>query len=629
MDDLLTIDLNPHARPDLGAVIRHADGPMSDDATEFLRWIRPLGDADTAIFSATQAAGAPVTGLPTHRATSPEDQGNPSGDAGILMDGSGPFELQAIAAGAGASPVPGGMPTGTGSAHHPPGAEQPAPFGINRQFRSQGPTATPLPTTRAPSKGGVERPAPIEQRPGQAELPPKANADRARYSASPGAGPRPRHAQEGGDTPAHRGLAPAHGAALDRDGAVLQTRIEPHIGSDEPVAKKRADVQPATRGRGPVKTDATGSHAMAPDARPARGASLPDAGQMVRSATVRQPPGASLDAHPPPTGDVAPEGGSTSARVAAAGLTLAQPIVTATRGASRPAPNAPLVPTPTTAGPKTDADPHPVNRGTNGLAPDKDPRAPRPKAQVAGGGPNMGAIPQPAGANDRVPAPSAEDTAAPPGPPDSRTEIAVALRPLARPERTQGPQNVRSQAAPHDVARDASTLPDAPDMLTDGLGLGSAEGRPIAPPQGTAGPMAPAHGTAAQIAQNILRTIGDARPEPGTLVEVALDPPELGKLRVGVVETPAGLSLTIMAERAETADLMRRHMALLSDELGKSGFDAAGVNVGQDPSGRQDAPRETARPHSEHAADADATPDPALGPAHHRARGETGLDLRL
>jgi flagellar hook-length control protein FliK len=70
--------------------------------------------------------------------------------------------------------------------------------------------------------------------------------------------------------------------------------------------------------------------------------------------------------------------------------------------------------------------------------------------------------------------------------------------------------------------------------------------------------------------------------DPGHPIEIALDPPELGRVRLHMVELAGVLTLTIQAERPETAELMRRHLDLLAQEFSEAGVDAPSVRVSQD-----------------------------------------------
>lgn len=88
----------------------------------------------------------------------------------------------------------------------------------------------------------------------------------------------------------------------------------------------------------------------------------------------------------------------------------------------------------------------------------------------------------------------------------------------------------------------------------------------------------------AQLAQGAAQTIAaglaDARGNDRSgAVEIALDPPELGRVRMSFAEIGGTLTLSILAERPETAELMRRHLDLLGQEFARSGLDAPSVRV--------------------------------------------------
>lgn len=82
------------------------------------------------------------------------------------------------------------------------------------------------------------------------------------------------------------------------------------------------------------------------------------------------------------------------------------------------------------------------------------------------------------------------------------------------------------------------------------------------------------------------------------VVDVTLNPEELGRVKMAVNSGEATVSIAIMAERPETLDLMRRHVDQLVAEFRKMGFDnvdlsfSNGAGTGQDPSGfsSQDTP---------------------------------------
>ncbi len=107
-------------------------------------------------------------------------------------------------------------------------------------------------------------------------------------------------------------------------------------------------------------------------------------------------------------------------------------------------------------------------------------------------------------------------------------------------------------------------------------------------------------------------------------IEIALDPPELGRVRLTLTEVNGAMTLSITADRAETVDLMRRHLDLLSQEFARAGLGGPSVNLshgnGGGTSGR-------GQPHPEAAA-ADTPPDLTPTPPRNASRAGS-LDLRL
>lgn len=106
------------------------------------------------------------------------------------------------------------------------------------------------------------------------------------------------------------------------------------------------------------------------------------------------------------------------------------------------------------------------------------------------------------------------------------------------------------------------------------------------PAQGGTAPGATAiGGSPVSLAQGAAQAIVATLPSPlrelgtGTL-EIALDPPELGRVRLSLVETGGVMVVSILADRPETADLMRRHLDILAQEFARSGLEPPQVRIG-------------------------------------------------
>jgi flagellar hook-length control protein FliK len=126
--------------------------------------------------------------------------------------------------------------------------------------------------------------------------------------------------------------------------------------------------------------------------------------------------------------------------------------------------------------------------------------------------------------------------------------------------------------------------------------------------------------------QALLRQVAEAmRASEGRPTEIALAPRELGRLRVRIETRDSTATLVIVAERPETAELMRRHIDLLVQDFRDLGFaelDIAFRDPGQGGAGGEaDAAPQPGNAGKAHADDASAPPAARI------AAG--GLDLRL
>lgn len=77
----------------------------------------------------------------------------------------------------------------------------------------------------------------------------------------------------------------------------------------------------------------------------------------------------------------------------------------------------------------------------------------------------------------------------------------------------------------------------------------------------------------AELPANVAQQLAQAlRGSPKGPVEIALQPEELGRVKMTISASEAGVVVSITAERQETFDMMRRHAASLSKELAELGF---------------------------------------------------------
>lgn len=156
----------------------------------------------------------------------------------------------------------------------------------------------------------------------------------------------------------------------------------------------------------------------------------------------------------------------------------------------------------------------------------------------------------------------------------------------------------------------------------------SLRGAPSAPSAGAAGPGAATAGGGSNAAPVSLteaaeRLAASIRERPDGVTELRLDPPELGRVRLTLGPGDQALAATVIVERADALDLMRRNADLLQQSLADAGHAQARLSFAQEhgdgPSsqaaGRSDAENEEAR---------ELTAADAQGPASHG-----GLDTRV
>lgn len=131
---------------------------------------------------------------------------------------------------------------------------------------------------------------------------------------------------------------------------------------------------------------------------------------------------------------------------------------------------------------------------------------------------------------------------------------------------------------------------------------------------------------ASQVAHRLaaLPTLSD-RDAP---LELTLDPPELGTIRVSVSRGPEGMVLHLQADLPETLDLLRRHGGALAQELGRQGLDQTGFSFSSEHHGGRQTP---SGPGSASSRDQPAfvTPTPPPTPQVGVRSQAGGLDLRL
>lgn len=112
--------------------------------------------------------------------------------------------------------------------------------------------------------------------------------------------------------------------------------------------------------------------------------------------------------------------------------------------------------------------------------------------------------------------------------------------------------------------------------------------------------------------------------QPGKPVEVSLNPEELGRVRMALSTSETGITVIISSERAETLDLLRRHIDQLAQEFKQLGYENTSFEFSQDSengSERPDEPPESLSTDQNNNQSAKLAYSSRLVPA--------GLDLRL
>lgn len=140
--------------------------------------------------------------------------------------------------------------------------------------------------------------------------------------------------------------------------------------------------------------------------------------------------------------------------------------------------------------------------------------------------------------------------------------------------------------------------------------------------RGTHAPQAPAANAeqARQVAQQLVASVTTVKEG---VTEITLRPDELGRVSLRLSGNEAAMTVLLTAERPETADLMRRHLDVLTQEFRALGYTnltfAFGGGSGQN--AQPDAgsqPEQSGEPHRQ-----DAQQARPLAPAR------AGLDLRM
>lgn len=176
----------------------------------------------------------------------------------------------------------------------------------------------------------------------------------------------------------------------------------------------------------------------------------------------------------------------------------------------------------------------------------------------------------------------------------------------------------------------------APSWQLQSAGASSFSAAPATSPAPAPFTHASPQAVASQIAVGVSGGSGSGG---GDTVEIRLDPPELGKVQIRLEHHESGLKVTVMAERPDTQDFLRRHAAELSRELSGTGQNgvvldfASGQGTGRFSDGQATGWAVLAEPETAASGGVPATSTPplsALSLASAPRSGVSGsLDIRL
>ncbi|NNE53781.1 MAG: flagellar hook-length control protein FliK [Sulfitobacter sp.] len=134
--------------------------------------------------------------------------------------------------------------------------------------------------------------------------------------------------------------------------------------------------------------------------------------------------------------------------------------------------------------------------------------------------------------------------------------------------------------------------------------------------------------TRMDLPSHVARQIAEvAQQLPTRPVEISLSPEELGRVRLSVSATEAGLVVSVLAERAETLDLMRRHIHSLDQEFQALGYEDVSFSFSGQSRNAPTTQIDEAPSTSQTSDFSD--PKPKTHPVPLTSAAQTGLDLRL
>jgi len=194
------------------------------------------------------------------------------------------------------------------------------------------------------------------------------------------------------------------------------------------------------------------------------------------------------------------------------------------------------------------------------------------------------------------------------------------------PQNPDGPAGAMTSGTMADPIAGLAADRTVPDMNAD---LGKLPSSPIHETTPGSAPASSATTARYETARLMAAQLADSFPnQTGKQIEIALNPEELGRVRMILSTSETGVAVSITTERPETLDLMRRHADLLSAELRRMGYEGIGFEFNGNSAGGFDHNNEDGSPggFAEPSILESETTTPTK-PAQTAVSG--GLDLRL
>jgi len=101
-------------------------------------------------------------------------------------------------------------------------------------------------------------------------------------------------------------------------------------------------------------------------------------------------------------------------------------------------------------------------------------------------------------------------------------------------------------------------------------------------------PAAPRPDHQVAVAKQLIEGVKSAQ-TADKVIEVALNPAELGKVRMMLTPAEAGITVNILADRSDTLDLLRKHIGDLEQSFMEMGYDDINFSFGQNSSEQSDS----------------------------------------